>query len=118
MSTSSVILIFLLLYVVFLLQKSAHIAAEAERFAVITLGRFAGYRGPGLVVILPIVSRVFRLRIGDTGSLVGPELATFANVDVPVTGVNSIKVGSTIEITGFDEHGPVISLAVINRSTR
>lgn len=118
MSTSSVILIFLLLYVVFLLQKSAHIAAETERFAVVTLGRFAGYRGPGLVMIWPIVTRVFRLKIGDTGSLISPEAATFANIEIPVSGASSIKVGSAIEITGFDDDGPLITLAVINRSTR
>ena len=118
MSTSSVILVFLLLYVVFLLQKSAHIAAEAERFAVITLGRFAGYRGPGLVMILPIASRVFRLKIGDTGSLISPEVATFANIEMPVSGASSIKVGSAIEITGFDDDGPVISTALINQSGR
>ena len=106
MSTTLIIVVFLLLYVVFMLQKSLHIAAETERFAVITLGRFDGYRGPGLVVIWPIVTQAIRLKIGDTGTLISPEFASFAKVEIPVTGLGSINVGSSIEITGFDADGP------------
>ena len=115
MSTSFIIYIFLFVYVTFLLYKSVHIVGEAERFAVITLGRFDGYRGPGLVMILPFVTRAFRLRIGDTGTLMSPEFASFGKAEIPVTGVGSIKVSSAIEITGFDEQGPRISASVISR---
>jgi hypothetical protein len=113
MSTTLIIVIFLAVYCAILLQKSLHIAGETERFAVVTLGRFAGYRGPGLVMILPIVTRAFRLKIGDTGTLISPEFATFAKVEIPVTGVSSIRVGSAIEITGFDDDGPRFTSAVL-----
>ena len=112
MSTTLIIVVFLLLYIVFMLQKSLHVAAETERFAVITLGRFTGYRGPGTIMIWPFVTQAFRLRIGDTGTLISPEFASFGKVEVPVTGLSSISVGSTIEITGFDDDGPQFTRAV------
>jgi hypothetical protein len=115
MSTTLMIVVFLLLYVVFMLQKSVHIAAETERFAVITLGRFDGYRGPGLIMFWPFVTRAFRLKIGDTGTLISREFASFGKVEVPVTGLSSINVGSSIEITGFDDDGLRISAAVIDK---
>jgi hypothetical protein len=112
MSTTLIIFVFLLLYVVLMVQKSVHIAGETERFAVITLGRFNGYRGPGLILILPFVTQAFRLKIGDTGTLISPEFASFAKVEIPVTGLSSINVGTTIEITGFDDDGPRFARAV------
>jgi hypothetical protein len=111
MSTTLIIVVFLLLYIVFMLQKSLHIAAETERFAVITLGRFTGYRGPGPIMIWPFVTQAFRLRIGDTGTLISSEFVSFAEVELPVTGLSSINVGSTIEITGFDDKGPQFARA-------
>jgi hypothetical protein len=115
MSTTLIIVVFLLLYVVFMLQKSIHVAAETERFAVFTLGRFTGYRGPGLIMIWPFVTQPFRLKIGDTGTLISPEFASFGKVEVPVTGLSSIGVGSTLQITGFDDDGPQVSAAVIDK---
>lgn len=112
MSTTLIIVIFLAVYCAILLWKSVHIAAETERFAVVSLGRFDGYRGPGLVMILPIVTRAFRLKVGDTGTLISPEFATFAKVEIPVSGLSSINVGATIEITGFDDNGPRFTSAV------
>lgn len=112
MSTSLIIVILLAVYIAFILLKSVHIAGETERYAVTTLGRFDGYRGPGLVMILPFVTRAFRLKIGDTGTLISPEFASFAKVEIPVAGVSSIRVHSAIEITGFDEDGmPKIQLS-------
>jgi len=65
MTTTLIIVVFLLLYIVFMLQK-----------------------------------------IGDTGTLINPEFASFAKVKIPVAGLSSINVGSSIEITGFDDDGP------------
>ncbi len=118
MSTSFIIYILLAAYIAFILMKGVHIAGEAERFAVITLGRFDGYRGPGLIMITPFITRAFRLRIGDTGTLISPELATFSGVEMPVTGVSSVKMGSTIEVTGFDDDGPRLSASLINHGGR
>ncbi len=112
MSTTLIIVVFLLLYVVLMVQKSVHIAAETERFAVVTLGRFNGYRGPGPIMIWPFVTQAFRLKIGDTGTLISSECASFGKVELPVTGLSSIKVGATIEITGFDDDGPRFTPAV------
>lgn len=114
MSTTLIMVVFLFLYLVFMVQKSVHIAGDSERFAVFTLGRFAGYRGPGLILIWPFVTQARRLKIGDTGTLISPEFAAFDGVNVPATRVGSSKVGSTIRIAAFDDDGPRFSAAVID----
>jgi len=72
MTTTLIIVVFLLLYIVFMLQK-----------------------------------------IGDTGTLISPEFASFGKVEVPVTGLSSINVGSSIEITGLDDDGPRFTRATL-----
>jgi regulator of protease activity HflC (stomatin/prohibitin superfamily) len=54
----SVAAIVLGLIVLFLLLRSLRIVAEWNRAVVLRLGRFAGVRGPGLVLVLPLMESV------------------------------------------------------------
>lgn len=94
------------IFVIVGLYNSIRIAGESERFAVFTLGRFKAFKGPGLVVVIPSVERVHRLKIGDIGVLTSSEFARFSEVDIPVTDVGSLRQGQTIRIDGFDGGGP------------
>ena len=53
-----IVIIVLFLWV---LVSSVKIVAEYERLVVLFLGRYAGTRGPGLVLILPFLERSFRV---------------------------------------------------------
>lgn len=50
----SVMVVFALL-IIFLLFSSIKILQEYERAVVFRLGRYAGVRGPGLIILIPIL---------------------------------------------------------------
>jgi len=45
-------------FVVVLALASVRVVPEDRRLAIVRQGRFAGMRGPGIVVVLPLVDRV------------------------------------------------------------
>jgi regulator of protease activity HflC (stomatin/prohibitin superfamily) len=118
MSLSLIVSLAWVLLAIVTLVKSLLIAGESQRFALFRLGRFNGYVGPGLVVILPFLDRAFRLEVGDTGVLISTEFATFSNVQVPVPSVGRLRVGSSVRIASFDESGPQLEAAPIGQFQR
>lgn len=54
------ILIGLALLVLYIFTRVIRVVPQYERLVVLFLGRYAGTRGPGLVVILPILEQAFR----------------------------------------------------------
>ena len=52
------------------------------------------------------MSRLIRFKVGDIGTLTSHEFAKFSDVDIPVTNVDSFKVGNPVKIDGFDENRP------------
>jgi len=89
------------------LYSSIKIAQEDERFATFMLGRFAGYKGPGLVINATPM-KVHRLKVGDLGVLTSPEFAEFGKVSVPVRNTGKLNVGDSVRITGFEENWPLL----------
>ena len=106
-------LLVLVLVVMLILVQSIKIAGESERFAVLTLGRFHAYSGPGLIVIIPYTQRAFRLRVGDVGELVSSEFARFGELDIPVKNVGSLRPGQAVKIDGFDGVEPQLAASAV-----
>ncbi|MDH3614535.1 MAG: hypothetical protein OEU90_07160 [Gammaproteobacteria bacterium] len=103
------LLIFSLIAAILLVvvYNSIKIAQEDERFATFVLGRFAGYKGPGLILTATPM-RVHRLKVGDLGVLTSPEFAEFGKVSVPVRNTGQLNVGDSIRIAGFEENWPLL----------
>ena len=53
--------IVILILIIILLAAAIRIMAEYQRIVVFRLGRLAGIKGPGLVLIIPIIDRVIKL---------------------------------------------------------
>ena len=51
----------LILLVLFILASAIRILREYERAVVFTLGRFSGVRGPGLILLIPIIQQMVRV---------------------------------------------------------
>ena len=86
------------------LYMTIRIAGEYERFAVTTLGRFSGLKGPGLLFRwLGGESTWTRIAIGDSGELMGPDVGRFDGLDLPVRYDGSLRLGTAVKITGFTE---------------
>ncbi|HWP96558.1 MAG TPA: slipin family protein [Syntrophomonadaceae bacterium] len=55
---SLILWVFLIIIVFSLLAASIKVVSEWERLAILTLGKFTGIKGPGLIIIVPIIQTV------------------------------------------------------------
>ncbi len=96
-------LIVIVIAVVYL-AMSIRVAKENERFAVFLLGRFAGFKGPGLVLKMPGGSSKFaRIALGSQGEIQSNELALFEGNAMPYKAVTSVRAGAKVRVTGFEK---------------
>ena len=85
-----------------LLARCLKIAAENQRFAILRLGKYAGLKGPGLLLKFSGSETLWeRLTVGDRGELVAPGIGQFKRVQVPVEIDRGVLAGSTIRLIGF-----------------
>ncbi len=98
------------------LYSSIRIAQENERFAVFMMGRFAGYKGPGLV-FKSSATRLVRLKVGDIGTVTGHEFAKFGDDDIPIKNLSSFEVGDPVRIDRFDGTEPRVEKTSIAPKT-
>jgi len=68
--------IFLLLILIAIVSASIRIVPEYERLAVFRVGRFVGVKGPGIVVLLPLVDRGIRLDLRSKEEVLETEALT------------------------------------------
>jgi regulator of protease activity HflC (stomatin/prohibitin superfamily) len=89
LATVAVIVVLLL----FILSSAIRILREYERGVMFTLGRFSGTKGPGLVVIVPLVQQMVRVDLRIVVSEVPPqEVISRDNVSVKVSAVIYFRV--------------------------
>ncbi|MBL8161278.1 MAG: SPFH/Band 7/PHB domain protein [Anaerolineae bacterium] len=62
---SLLLIIFLVLFVFWVLSRLIKIVPETERLVVLSLGRYAGTRGPGIVLIIPVIEQVRRVDVRE-----------------------------------------------------
>lgn len=61
MEYSILLVIALVLFVVYLLVRMIRVVPEYERLVILALGRYAGTRGPGLVLVIPLLETAVRV---------------------------------------------------------
>jgi regulator of protease activity HflC (stomatin/prohibitin superfamily) len=92
------LLIFLVFIGVVVLANSIRIVREYERLVVFRLGRLVGERGPGLVLLIPIVDRAVKVGLRTVTMDVPPQdIITRDNVTVKVNAVIYFRVVSSQE---------------------
>ncbi len=85
---------------------SVHVLREYERAVVFRLGRLVGLRGPGLVLLIPVVDRMVRVGLRTvTLNIPAQEVITRDNVPARVTAVAYFRVidasRSVIEVEDY-----------------
>ncbi len=84
---------FLVLLVVLVLANAIRVVREYERLVVFRLGRLVGQRGPGLVLLIPIVDRAVKIGLRTVAMDVPPQdVITRDNVTVKVNAVIYFRV--------------------------
>jgi len=99
-------LVFAVLLAIVVLANSIRIVREYDRLVVFRLGRVIGERGPGLVLLIPIVDRPVKVGLRTVTMDVPPQdIITKDNVSVKVNAVIYFKVISAqeavIEVENF-----------------
>jgi regulator of protease activity HflC (stomatin/prohibitin superfamily) len=87
------ILALLLIFVVIVLASSIRILREYERGVIFRLGRLIAQKGPGLILLIPIIDRMVRVDLRTVTLTVPPqEVITKDNVTVRVNAVAYVRV--------------------------
>ena len=85
--------IVIVVFGVFLLLSSVRVVQEYERGVVFRLGRLAGLRGPGLILLIPGIERMVKVDLRViTLDVPAQEVITRDNVTVRVNAVVYYKV--------------------------
>ena len=98
---------FLLLFVV-LIASSIKILREYERGVIFLLGRFNGVRGPGLIIVIPMIQQMVRVDLRTRVFDVPPQdVISRDNVSVKVNAVVYFRVVqpdlAIIQVANFNE---------------
>ena len=93
----------LLVVLGYFLASRSRIAKDQERFAVITLGKFTGLKGPGIVFKWSGKEAEWtRVSCGDRGEVISPGVIRVNAADVPCVGDSDVRPGTFVRVSGFD----------------
>ena len=83
----------IIVIVFFILASAIRILKEYERGVIFRLGRMIGFKGPGLIIIIPIVDRMVKVSLRTVAMDVPPQdVITKDNVSVKVNAVVYFRV--------------------------
>jgi len=89
----STLLAFVVLLVIIILANAVRIVREYERLVLFRLGRLKGERGPGLVLLWPVIDRAIKVGLRTVTMDVPPQdIITKDNVSVKVNAVIYFRV--------------------------
>ncbi len=90
------LILFLIFLLLVILANAIRVVREYERLVVFRLGRLVGERGPGLVLLWPIIDRAVKVGLRTVTMDVPPQdIITRDNVSVKVNAVIYFKVVSS-----------------------
>jgi len=96
--TSSIGFLFVLLFVIYFLSSAIKILREYERGVVFRLGRVIPAKGPGLVIIWPIIDKLVRVSLRIvTMDVPSQDVITKDNISVKVNAVVYFRVMEPIK---------------------
>ena len=94
----------LIILIIIYLAASLRVASEHQRFALFRLGRYFGLKGPGVIIMMPIIDRCFQIAVGDQGLLIKDGIGKFKEAELPVDHSENISTGSRIKVKGFSNN--------------
>ena len=84
---------FLLFIIIFLIYSSVKVIKEYDRAVIFRLGRLIGFKGPGLILLVPIIDKMVRVSLRTITMDVEPQdVITRDNVSIKVNAVLYFRV--------------------------
>ncbi|NLN31314.1 MAG: slipin family protein [Bacteroidales bacterium] len=91
--TPSILLIAVIIFLFIILASAIKILREYERAVVFRLGRLVGVKGPGLILLIPVVDRMVKVSLRTVVLDVPPQdIITKDNVSIKVNAVVYFRV--------------------------
>ena len=85
--------VYIIGFLLFLVFSIIKILPEWERGVVLRFGRFVGVRGPGLILLIPLVEKIIRVDVRTITTDIKPQdVITFDNVSMKVNAVIYFRV--------------------------
>jgi regulator of protease activity HflC (stomatin/prohibitin superfamily) len=110
MDTATILLAVIIAFVLIVLFSAIKVVQEYERGVVFRLGRLAGARGPGLILLIPFLERMQKIDLRTvTMDIPAQEVITRDNVTVRVNAVAYFRV--------IDPNAAVVNVADYIRAT-
>src|SRR5215203_6457092 len=104
------VLVVIIIFVLIILFASIKVVQEYERGVVFRLGRLAGVRGPGLILLIPFIERMQKVDLRTvTMDIPAQEVITRDNVTVRVNAVAYFRV--------LDPNAAIVNVTDYNRAT-
>lgn len=103
-------ILIIVLVVLVLLKMSIYVLREYERGVVFRLGRLAGVRGPGLILVIPFIDRVVRVSLRIVAMDVPPQ-------DVVTKDNVSVKVNAVVYFRVFEPDKAIVEVQDYNYAT-
>lgn len=93
MQTLPVSAIVIVLFIIFILSSAIRILREYERGVVFRLGRLVSVRGPGLIILIPVIDKMVKVSLRTVVMDVPPQdIITEDNVSIKVNAVVYFRV--------------------------
>jgi regulator of protease activity HflC (stomatin/prohibitin superfamily) len=93
MQTLPVSAIVILLFIIFVLSSAIRILREYERGVIFRLGRLMAVRGPGLILLIPVIDKMVKVSLRTVVMDVPPQdIITEDNVSIKVNAVVYFRV--------------------------
>ena len=91
-------IVFIIIVIAVLLFASFNVLREYERAVVFTLGRFTGVKGPGLIILIPVLQQMVRVDLRTVVLDIPPQdVITRDNVSVKVDAVVYFRVVDAVK---------------------
>jgi len=91
--------------VIVLVLSAFNICKENERFVIFRLGRKIRVVAPGLIIVIPFIDKVARIRIGDTAEVLTSDKIILKGIEFPSTSGEQLNSGTVVRIVGFVGNG-------------
>lgn len=104
-SWETIFLVAVMLFLAFTMR----VVPNEQRIAVFRRGRYLGLKGPGMVIVMPVVDRECKISIGDHGEMASSDMGRFGEFLVPVITHQRNEPGAPIRVVGFTKEGPEVA---------
>lgn len=87
--------------VMLFLAFAMRMVPNEQRIAIFRRGRYLGLKGPGMVMVMPVLDQECKIGIGEHGELAAGGMGRFREFLLPVIIHADVKPGTALRVTGF-----------------